>query len=499
MKVERRNFVETLSHTHLFVFSSLVKSPVMILAIAVHKCNYLYRYNLHWFHWYFHDDVQFNELRIFNMKFPDCAAFTWFYYVKFKTVLCNQVSGRAMPWILVVLSCLFYGFVHVVRICGFVSSVSRYRKVVKGNRNAVSIQPDLEFDHGEHEGVTILRPLKGKDAELYGCLKSSFIQSYRKVQILMCCVDEDDPAVEVANKVLSEFPEQDAELLLGLDYAYGVNPKVCNLVKGYKHAKYDNIWILDANIKMHKNALSRSIGLLKNNIEIVHHLPVCVAGPTAGWGGLLDDIYMGTVHSLFYAGINAFAIAPCIMGKSNIFKRSSLDGSVKAEHGMGLQNFAKYLAEDNMMAEALWAQGGRTVLAPDVAIQPLDSSTKIREYWLRRIRWIRLRKYMVVSATLVEPFTDCFFSTAFVCLFASLGLTGFVFLTIIWFICDFINYNLMFRKAQAPVKPFFKFALVWFLRETSAFPLWIIAMWGKRVFWRNKEYRIRSDLAAEEI
>jgi len=57
----------------------------------------------------------------------------------------------------------------------------------------------------------------------------------------------------------------------------------------------------------------------------------------------------------------------------------------------------------------------------------------------------------------------------------------------------------MFRKAQAPVKPFFKFALVWFLRETSAFPLWIIAMWGKRVFWRNKEYRIRSDLAAEEI
>lgn len=388
---------------------------------------------------------------------------------------------------------LFYAFVHFVRLCGFVSSFTRYRAVRSGDAEPARTQP------AHHSaGVTVLRPMKGADSELRACLRSAFLQTWRPLQILMCCADADDDAVAVAERLVAEFPDVDAEVLVGGAYI-GVNPKICNLVQGYTRAKHDKIWVLDANVAVAPSALARAVPLFSDRVALVHHLPVVLAGPHAGWGGRLDDVYMGTVHALFYAGINGFAIAPCVMGKSNIFSRKALDIAVSASPGEGLQYFARYLPEDHMIAEALWKAGKRTELAPDVVVQPLASDTSVREYWLRRVRWIRLRKYMVISATLVEPFTDCFFATAFVCIGASLQLRWFFILSILWLACDYANYRLLFAKANARGQRLWQFVLVWLLRETSAFPLWVVAISGRRVYWRNREYRIHPDLVAEEL
>ena len=60
-------------------------------------------------------------------------------------------------------------------------------------------QEEIDEENEFYEGVTILRPIKGIDPELYSCLESSFLQNYPldKLQILFCIDDESDPSIPI--------------------------------------------------------------------------------------------------------------------------------------------------------------------------------------------------------------------------------------------------------------------------------------------------------------
>lgn len=67
-----------------------------------------------------------------------------------------------------------------------------------------------------------------------------------------------------------------------------------------------------------------------------------------------------------------------------------------AEGEGGLAAFGKYLGEDNMMAEAIWEElGMRHAMGHDLAGNSVGTM-KFETYFRRRVRWIRVRKYMVV-------------------------------------------------------------------------------------------------------
>lgn len=394
--------------------------------------------------------------------------------------------------VLKLISLAWYAAVYLVRILGLLLHILRVRVSTKSlSKDSKSFTP---------VGVTILRPLLGiADSNLVECLKSTFTQSYPSeyVEIIMCVADSKDPAIEVARKLIEDYPHVNAKVIVGDDHIYGINPKVCNLVKGYKQASNDILWVLDSNICMNKDALMRAIPLFSHkSVQLVHHLPIALAEPVTKFGGLLDEIYMLTAHSTFYSGINAVGIAPCVTGKSNLYRKSDLDASVSQPAGCGLQQFAKFMAEDQMISESLWKQGGRTAIAPDGAIQPLGSSITIKEFWRRRSRWIRLRKYMVTSATLVEPFTDCLFGTLFFTTVCRLSWTSFALLCVLWFVVDYLNYRTLLKYTDDEQRGIGQWATAWCTRECIAFPLWVWAMSGRRIWWRNHYYKIKPDLEA---
>lgn len=345
--------------------------------------------------------------------------------------------------------------------------------------------------------VTILRPMKGADSRLRECLRSSLRQLH-PFELILLVEDAEDPACKVAEDLLAEYPTVDARVLIGND-EYGPNPKINNLVKGYKAAKHDIIWVLDSNAKVAPWTLSRAVALFEQSpdIQLVHHTPIVLA-EEGGWGAVLDEVYMLTAHDLFYVGINDVAIAPCVMGKSNLYRRSQLDAATGSNLGEGLQKFAKYMAEDHMIAQALWDQGGRTVLAADPVIQPLGYQP-LSAFVSRRVRWIRLRKYMVVLATLLEPSTDCF-----VC-----GLIGmaawpgrrtarFALSNIAcWFLLDFTAFTVLRSHSRLKkIHTLWGFTRAWFLREFMAFPIWAWAILGTRIEWRGRPFKINTDLTA---
>ena len=63
--------------------------------------------------------------------------------------------------------------------------------------------------------MSIIRPLKGVDLELEANLRSSFIQSYPKFEIIFSVASPKDPAIKIVNQLCKEFEHVDSRLIIG--------------------------------------------------------------------------------------------------------------------------------------------------------------------------------------------------------------------------------------------------------------------------------------------
>lgn len=292
--------------------------------------------------------------------------------------------------------------------------------------------------------------------------------------------------------------------------------------------------------------LSLSIPLLSIS------LPLSISPPRRRllkkFGAKLDEMFLLTSHLKFYVSLNNLAVAPCVNGKSNIYRRSDLDLAVaaipikhspffntpavrndalqltrEAKPGNSIKFFSKYIGEDNMIGIALWENlHGRTGLTSDVVIQPLSGTDNtISNYAERRVRWLRVRKYMVLAATLIEPTTESIIcgvygTYAVSTLFFNQWFNWkyFAFHLAIWILTDYCQYYTLIyniasfehppkwlaRHNLPPLKrPFFSWIQVWFMRELLALPIWISAMCGHEIDWRGRPFKIKPDLSAEEL
>ena len=64
-------------------------------------------------------------------------------------------------------------------------------------------------------GVSILRPLKGLDTNLYENLESTFTQEYPNFEILFSVADEDDQALSVVRDLVAKYPHVQARIIIG--------------------------------------------------------------------------------------------------------------------------------------------------------------------------------------------------------------------------------------------------------------------------------------------
>lgn len=363
--------------------------------------------------------------------------------------------------------------------------------------------------------------------------------------------------------------------------------------RGYREAVGDIVWIIDCNVWVGRGACGRMVDKLYGNTttgqvkkhKFVHHLPICVdvsprgsggerqklLGNNTGdsdytsrssWilafgGGRLEELFLASSHAKFYTAINTVAVAPCIVGKSNMFRRSHLNyltsptasselsssdpRTSEALHArnVGLDHFSYNICEDHLIGDLLWRGSipddpdisNHGLVFGDLAIQPI-AAMGLGAYVARRVRWLRVRKFTVTLATLVEPGTESFLCSAYgafalttlstshrlglpttwsaffmlwllsITMWAAVDWTVYLILHSGRTIEDTVSYVPAFARPSEKWsrRPFSQWLLAWLGREALAFPIWAWAFWGGvTVVWRDRKFWVGMDMKVHEV
>jgi ceramide glucosyltransferase len=269
-------------------------------------------------------------------------------------------------------------------------------------------------------------------------------------------------------------------LIVG-DIQLGPNPKINNMAKAYREAKYDWLVISDSNVRVASNYLKRLVAHLDPGVGI---LTSVVAGQNPeGSGGDLE----ATILNTYYArGMTlAFAVGqPIVLGKSMMFKKSV------ADRFGGLETLSHYLAEDYACGEAIRQLGLKIVMARDPVVQHIGEYT-LKNFWSRHIRWGRIRKVQSPLLFWFEPFLGLFASAVFGALaFQKLfGVSPVVFAAVhlsLWASCDLLLMRRLGQKVEL------KMPFVWFLSEFLRLPMWLHIASGNTVNWRGTRLVLKN-------
>ena len=141
----------------------------------------------------------------------------------------------------------------ILALCGlgfYFAALWSARDFVRRKRSPVA-----EF----HPPVSILKPLKGFDHDMYASFASHCRQQYAgEYEILFGVGSMDDPAVAAVEQLKAEFPQVAIRLVLCPE-VLGTNGKVSNLAQMVPQARFAHILINDSDIKVSPRYLERAM------------------------------------------------------------------------------------------------------------------------------------------------------------------------------------------------------------------------------------------------
>lgn len=355
--------------------------------------------------------------------------------------------------------------------------------LVLAGRKARTIAPTGEQARA---AVTILRPVCGIENNIEATLRSTFrLDHGGPCEILFCVDDAEDPAVPVIEQLIAAHPDRDARLLIGRDHV-NANPKLNNLVKGWRAARHDWIVMADSNVLMPNDTIRRLLGAWRADTGMVCSPPVGAA--PIGFAALLECSFLNSFQARWQLLADQFGKG-FAQGKTMLWQRGLL------ERAGGIAALGSELAEDAAATKLVRAQGLKVRLTDEPFPQPLGRR-RLGEVWRRQLRWAALRRasfpllfYPELLAGGLFPFLAGLVLTA-AGLLPPLALP---LLVAIWYGAEFA-FNRAFRW---PSGAGLLAALL--VRDLLLPPLWIAAMLGRGYTWRGHIVQLQQPEAQGSI
>lgn len=231
------------------------------------------------------------------------------------------------------------------------------------------------------EPVTIIRPVCGKDHFDEMTLRSTFELDASNYEVIFCAAREDDPAVRLVRKLIDEYPDIEARILIEDDRSTG-NPKLNNIIKGWAAARHPWIVLADNNVLMPAEYLADLFKRFGPDVGLVCSPPV--GSHPIGFWAELECAFLNTYQARWQSAADTVGFG-FAQGKSMLWRRDILDAAG------GIQALGAEIAED--------AAATKIVRSHDLAVRLVDrpfeqplGPRSMHQIWDRQVRWARLRR-----------------------------------------------------------------------------------------------------------
>src|SRR5574341_1456226 len=199
--------------------------------------------------------------------------------------------------------------IQVYATCSLVGNDNKY--------SALAPAPDTSLPP-----VSILKPLRGLDDNLFDNLASFCTLDYPEYEVLYSLQDHNDPAYKVAKKIQDKYPNKNITIVVERCNA-GLNPKVNNLIPAYRKSRHPYILISDSNVmvgagylrEIVRHTQDSSVGLVSNVIRGVGGRSI---------GAILENLHLNSFIIGSVSFLDRFLGMPCIIGKSMLMKKDDL-------------------------------------------------------------------------------------------------------------------------------------------------------------------------------
>jgi ceramide glucosyltransferase len=335
-------------------------------------------------------------------------------------------------------------------------------------------------------GVSLLKPVRGLDAQALRNYASFCQQDYPEYELLFGFSDPEDPAIHVVRQLQRDYPHVSIRLVSGP--ALGANRKASLLHHLAAEARHDILVISDSDMRVTPDYLRRVVAPL--------------ADPTTG---LVTCCYRGEAPRTLAAGLETLQIGviflPSVIIANWLFRFGFAMGSTAAlrrrdlDHLGGFKAITDYLADDYQLGARIAHLGLRVHLS-DYVVATVLGKTDLAEQWHRELRWNRCARVsrpwcypgLLISFTMPLALLLILFSG-----FATIGWQALaVSLAVRWLVAYLVSGYTgdIESRRWLPWLP---------LRGLLSALVWLFGGLGRHILWRGDRYVLRSDGRMEPV
>lgn len=229
--------------------------------------------------------------------------------------------------------------------------------------------------------VSILKPLRGTDPEMYESFRSHCLQNYPEYEIIFGVSDANDAAIPLVERLKAEFPQHSIRLIV-CRQNLGPNTKASNLAQMLREAHHEYLLVNDGDIRVEPDYLRRVLAPLSDpKVGLVTCLYRGIANSTLGSRleslGISTDFCPGVLVAQSLEGGIRFGL-----GSTLAFRRRDL-----AAIG-GFESWVEYLADDYQLGSRIAALGMKVQLST-VVVETFLPRYTLRSFFDHQLRWAR--------------------------------------------------------------------------------------------------------------
>jgi ceramide glucosyltransferase len=332
--------------------------------------------------------------------------------------------------------------------------------------------------------VTIVQPLCGVETFSRETLRSIFALDYPSYEVIFCLASGDDPIAPLVRGAIEANPGRPARLLIG-DDRISANPKLNNVIKGWRAARYDWVIIADSNVLMPRDYVQRLLARWSPDTGIVCAPPI--GARPESFAAEIECAFLNTYEARWqYAGESTgYGFA---QGKTMLWRREIL------EAGGSIEALGAEIAEDAAATKLINAQGLSAHLVDEPFQQPLGRR-RLRDVWSRQLRWARLRRVTFPLFFGPEIFTTSLFTLAAAGVAApALGVStalAVAVTAIFWYGAE----AMLALAAGWPLS--WRMPFAWVARDLMLPALFAQAWTGDNVVWRGNAMNVEETMFGE--